>query len=204
MIYIDNISVRSGKFMISGVSFGILTGECLALMGKSGSGKTTIMEVICGLRDLDSGKITIDGKDVSNSAPQDRMVGLVPQDKVLFKNMTVRQHIAYGPELRKWSKEDISARVAEVAEELKITNLLDRLPRGLSGGEAKRVAIGRAISAKPLLLCLDESFTGLDGETLDEVITVVRDTIRREGISTLLITHQVHEAEKLSDVIYNL
>lgn len=204
MIYIDNISVSSGDFTISNVSFGILNGECLALMGKSGSGKTTVMEAICGLRELTSGKITMDGRDVSKAAPKDRMVGLVPQDNVLFKNMTVRQLLAYGPQLRKWGKINIDTRVEEVAEELQITKLLDRMPNGLSGGEAKRVAIGRAIAAKPQLLCLDESFTGLDGETLDEVITVVRNTIRREGISTLLITHQSYEAEQLSDVRYHI
>ena len=204
MIYIDNISVSSGDFTISNVSFGILNGECLTLMGKSGSGKTTVMEAICGLRELTSGKITMDGRDVSKAAPKDRMVGLVPQDNVLFKNMTVRQHLAYGPQLRKWGKINIDTRVEEVAEELQITKLLDRMPNGLSGGEAKRVAIGRAIAAKPQLLCLDESFTGLDGETLDEVITVVRNTIRREGISTLLITHQSYEAEQLSDFRYHI
>ena len=204
MIYIDNISVRSGDFTLSNISFGILTGECLALMGKSGSGKTIIMEAICGLRELVDGKISMGGKDVSKMAPQERMVGLVPQDNVLFPNMTVREQLAYGPWMRKWKKTDINARVTEVAEELKINDLLDRLPKGLSGGEAKRVAIGRAISAKPQLLCLDESFTGLDGETLNKVMAVVQDPIRREGISTLLITHQAYEAERIGDVIYHL
>ncbi len=204
MICIDNISVRSGEFQLQGISFEIEAGECLALMGKSGSGKTTLMEAICGLRELVSGGISIAGDDVSDVAPQDRMVGLVPQDNVLFQNMTVREHIAYGPVLRKWKKTDIFDRVAELAAELSIGHLLDRYPVGLSGGEAKRVAIGRAIAAKPKLLCLDESFTGLDGETLDEVMTAVRQTIRREDISTLLITHQKYEAEALGDAIYEL
>jgi len=132
MIYIDNISVRSGDFTLSNISFGILTGECLALMGKSGSGKTTIMEAICGLRELVDGKISMGGKDVSKMAPQERMVGLVPQDNVLFPNMTVREQLAYGPRMRKWKKTDINARVTEVAEELKINDLLDRLPKGQS------------------------------------------------------------------------
>ncbi len=202
MIYIDNISVRAGEFMISDVSFEIARGECLALMGKSGSGKTTIMEAICGLRELEGGRIMIGGNRVNSAAPRDRMVGLVPQDDVLFTTMTVREHLAYGPVLRKWRRVDIDARVTEVAEELGISDLLERKPQGLSGGEAKRVAIGRAITAKPALLCLDESFTGLDSETLDEVMAVVKRTIQREGISTLLITHQVREAEVLGDGVY--
>ena len=91
-----------------------------------------------------------------------------------------------------------------MAAELGITSLLNRLPRGLSGGEAKRVAIGRAIAAKPSLLCLDESFTGLDDETLTEVMEVVKSTIQREKISTLLITHQMKEAQILGDIIYRI
>ena len=204
MICIDNISVRAGEFSLSGVSFEIAGGECLALMGKSGSGKTTIMEAICGLREVVAGRVVIGGEDVTMAAPRDRMVGLVPQDNVLFTTMTVREHLAYGPVLRKWDRVDIDARVAEVAEDLGISDLLDRLPRGLSGGEAKRVAIGRAISVKPALLCLDESFTGLDDETLIEVMGVVKVTIQREGISTLLITHQRREAELLGDGVYSL
>ena len=204
MICIDSISVRADDFVISGVSFEIQEGECLALMGRSGSGKTTVMEAICGLREVVSGKILMGGKDVTCAAPGERMVGLVPQDNVLFPTMTVREHLAYGPVLRKWKKAEIDARVEEVAGELGISNLLDRLPRGLSGGEAKRVAIGRAISVRPSLLCLDESFTGMDDETMQEVIGVVKATIKREGISTLLITHQRREAELLGDGVLEL
>jgi molybdate/tungstate transport system ATP-binding protein len=128
----------------------------------------------------------------------------VPQDNVLFPTMTVCEHLAYGPRLRKWKKPEINSRIEEVAAELGITSLLNRLPRGLSGGEAKRVAIGRAIAAKPSLLCLDESFTGLDDETLTEVMEVVKSTIQREKISTLLITHQMKEAQILGDIIYRI
>ncbi|MFT5906626.1 MAG: molybdate/tungstate transport system ATP-binding protein [Cryomorphaceae bacterium] len=204
MICIDNISVRSESFTLSSISFEIEKGECLALMGKSGSGKSTIMEAICGLREVIRGSINIDGEELTYAAPRDRMVGLVPQDNVLFPTMTVREHLAYGPRLRKWKKPEINSRIEEVAAELGITSLLDRLPRGLSGGEAKRVAIGRAIAAKPSLLCLDESFTGLDDETLTEVMAVVKSTIQRENISTLLITHQMKEAQILGDDIYRI
>jgi ABC-type sugar transport system ATPase subunit len=204
MVCIDNLSVRAESFQLSNISFEIKKGECLALMGKSGSGKTTIMEAICGLREVTSGRINIDGIDCTHAAPRDRMVGLVPQDNVLFSTMTVREHLAYGPVLRKWNKSEIDSRVEEVAAELGITDLLARYPRGLSGGEAKRVAIGRAIAAKPSLLCLDESFTGLDEETSIEVMKVVKSTIKREKISTLLITHQLKEAQMLGDSIYQI
>ncbi len=204
MICIDDISVKAGDFTIKGLSFEIADGKCLALMGKSGSGKTTIMEAICGLREVIAGRIIIDGKDCTYAAPKDRMVGLVPQDNVLFPTMTVHEHLAYGPKLRKWKRAEIDERVQQVAQELGIAHLLDRYPRWLSGGEAKRVAIGRAIAAKPKLLCLDESFTGLDSETLLEVMQVLKKMIGREKISTLLITHHAQEAEFLGDVVYEL
>ncbi len=204
MICIDNISIRAGEFTISNISFKIPNGKCLALMGKSGSGKTTIMEAICGLREVINGGIINGEKDITYAVPRDRMVGLVPQDNVLFPTMTVREHLAYGPLMRKWKKAEVHARVAEVAESLGISLLLDRLPRWLSGGEAKRVAIGRAIAAKPELLCLDESFTGLDRETLVDIMRVLKSTIQREKISTLLITHHQQEADLLADEIYNL
>lgn len=199
MICIDNISVRAGEFTISNIKFEIPEGECLALMGKSGSGKTTIMEAVCGLREVMAGRILIGGNDCTHAAPKDRMVGLVPQDNVLFPTMSVREHLAYGPILRKWKRSEIDARVVQVAADLGIEHLLDRQPRWLSGGESKRVAIGRAIAAKPKLLCLDESFTGLDSETLLEIMKVLRETIQREKISTLLITHQQQEAKYLAN-----
>ena len=204
MVCIDNLTIKAGSFTLSDINFEIAKGECLALMGKNGSGKTTIMEAICGLREVISGTISIDGEDRTHATPRDRMVGLVPQENVLFPTMTVREHLAYGPRLRKWKKSEIKQRVGEVAAELSITGLLDRFPHGLSGGEAKRVAIGRSISAKPSLLCLDESFTGLDEETLIEVMAVVKTTIQQEKLCTLLITHQNKEAEVLGDVIYQI
>ena len=204
MVCIDNISIKSDAFTLSDVSFEIAEGKCLALMGKSGVGKTTIMEAICGLREVFSGRVMIGGKDITHAEPRERMVGLVPQDNVLFPSMTVREHLAYGPLLRRWKSADVTVRVEEVAEQLGISHLLERRPKGLSGGEAKRVAIGRAISAKPTLLCLDESFTGLDSETLEEVMNVVKSTIRSEMICTLFITHQISEAENLADDIYSM
>jgi len=165
MIKLSNVCIHSGAFKLSEISMGIAKGECAALLGKSGSGKTTIMEAICGLRDVRSGVIEVAGEDVTYRKPAARNVGLVPQDNVLFETMSVREHLAYGLVLRKRKKLEIEARVAELAGLLQIEYLLDRRPRGLSGGEAKRVAIGRAMSSSPKLLCLDESFTGLDTET---------------------------------------
>lgn len=204
MINVNNITIHAGDFTLSDISFEIQSGECMALMGKSGSGKTTIMEAICGLREVSQGTIHIDGENRTYAAPKDKMIGLVPQDNILFTTMTVREHLAYGPRLRKWKKADIKSRVEELAHSLRISNLLERKTHGLSGGEAKRVGIGRAIAAKPSLLCLDESFTGLDEEALSEVASVVKSTIQQEKICTLLITHKRAEAKFMGDVIYEV
>lgn len=202
MILLDNLSVRAGEFRLDGVNLEIATGQCAVLQGKSGSGKSTVMEAICGLGEVSFGRIEIEGRDVTYASPADRNIGLVPQDNVLFRTMTVREHLAYGPILRRWGKEDILGRVQELASLLKIEHLLDRKPRGLSGGEAKRVAIGRAMASRPDLLCLDESFTGLDDETRKEVMKVVKSAIQQDGVTTLLITHQGEEAEFMGDISY--
>lgn len=204
MIRIDKLCIRAGGFSLTDLEMEIPRGQCVALLGKSGSGKTTIMEALCGLREVTSGVIEIEGDDHTYTSPADRNIGLVPQDNVLFLTMTVRDHLAYGPMLRKWSKEDIELRVNEVASALKIDHLLDRKPQGLSGGESKRVAIGRAMAAKPNLLCLDESFTGLDDETRLDVMSVVKAAIQKEGMTTLLITHQKDEVEYMADVRYQI
>ena len=199
MVLLSDLKVRAGAFDIAGVNIEIPKGKCAVLKGKSGSGKTTIMEAICGLRDVISGSIEIDGRDVTYATPADRNVGLVPQDNVLFRTMTVREHLAYGLKLRKWEKANILERVENLAGSLQIEHLLERKPRGLSGGEAKRVAIGRAMASRPDLLCLDESFTGLDDETREDVMTVVKTAIQDEGLTTLMITHQKEEAAFMGD-----
>lgn len=202
MVLLDNLAVNAGEFSISGVCIEIPKGKCAVLQGKSGSGKTTIMEAICGLREVVSGVIEIQSRDVTHEVPAARNVGLVPQDNVLFQTMTVREQMSYSLVLRKWNKAAMLERVNQLAKSLNIEHLLERKPTGLSGGEAKRVAIGRAMAASPDLLCLDESFTGLDDETREEVMQVVKAAIQKEGVTTLLITHQRQEAEFMGDVSY--
>ncbi len=201
---IDNLYVTAGKFHLDKVCLDVPQGQCGSLMGMSGSGKTSLMEAICGLRRVVSGSIKIGGQDVTYLAPADRGIGLVPQENVLFPSMTVAEQIAYGPKVKKWANVDIQQRVNEVAAELKISHLLERLPKYLSGGEAKRVAIARAIAPKPNLLCLDESFTGLDDQTHGEVMQVVKEAIAVEKMTTLFITHHLSEAQFLADVHFTI
>lgn len=201
MLDIQDLTIRTGSFHLDSISFQTNTGRSTTLMGPSGCGKTTIMEAICGLRQIQSGTIKLANKDITHLRPGERQVALVPQDNVLFPNLNVREHLAFGPKLQKWSKAKTKQRCDELAEHLGLTQLLDRMPAKLSGGEAKRVALGRALATRPALLCLDEALTGLDDETHAETLQLLINTIAQEKITTLHITHSQSEAQALSQEI---
>lgn len=199
---IKNVSIRAGEFRISDISLTIPTGACAVIMGKSGAGKTTLMEALCGLRAIDAGVISLDGHRIDDLRPGERGIGLVPQDAALFPHMTVLEHIEFSLRLQKWSKAEVKGRVSELADSLGLEGLLNRKPASLSGGEKKRVALGRAIAAKPKLLCLDEAFTGLDDDSSLAIISQLKRMIEAESITTLNITHRLTEAEALGGEIY--
>ncbi|MGJ8672423.1 ABC transporter ATP-binding protein [Rubritalea sp.] len=204
MLKVSNLSITSGNFQLESINFEIPEAHSLALMGTSGSGKTTIMEAVCGLRKVTAGSIVLDGRDITHLRPAERHVALVPQDNALFPHLTVREHLCFGPSIQKWNTERIHQRVDELAKELGITHLLDRKPAMLSGGESKRVALGRALATRPKLLCLDEALTGLDDTTHAETLDAIKSTIEREKITTLHITHSQQEAQQLSHTIHDL
>jgi ABC-type sugar transport system ATPase subunit len=147
MISVKDVSVRAGTFAMSNVCFEVPSGQYGVLMGKTGSGKTTLLEVICGLKPVLTGRILLDGRDVTDSQPAARGIGYVPQDGALFSTMTVCDHLGFALVVRKWRREAVRRRVEELAELLGITHLLKRRPKGLSGGERQRVALGRALAA---------------------------------------------------------
>jgi len=202
-LIVEDLQVHAGRFSLPSISFTIPTGQCGVLMGPSGSGKTTLMEALCGLRKVSAGRIELGGRRIDTLRPGARRMGLVPQDTVLFPHLKVRDHLAFGPQLQGWTSSDIASRVDELARALHIFELLDRKPKGLSGGEAKRVAIGRAIAGKPQLLCLDEALTGLDEETHQATMGVLQQVIKEEEITTLYITHRADEASQVGDVMIN-
>lgn len=201
---IHQLTVRSGEFTLSDASLKISSGKCAVLMGRSGVGKTTLMEALCGLRSVEAGEILLNDRRIDCLRPGERGIGLVPQDTVLFPHLTVREHLEFGPRLQKWSSGELDDRVEDLADSLGIEELLDRLPQGLSGGEAKRVAFGRAMAGRPDLLCLDEALTGLDRETHESIMTLLKEVIHRESITTLHITHREEEARFLGDLNYVL
>jgi ABC-type sugar transport system ATPase subunit len=204
MIELDNVTIRSGAFELRNVSLSIPAGVYAVLMGGTGQGKTTILEAICGLRPILSGRITIDGEDMTRWKPADRALGYVPQDLALFPTMTVREHLEFALRLRRASSSLIRERVAELAEVLHIGPLLDRRMKGLSGGEAQRVALGRALSFRPRVLLLDEPLGALDEGTRDRLCELLRTVQRLHGLTVLHITHSRSEARQLADKLLTL
>jgi len=199
MVSLENVSAGSGAFLLQDISVEIPSETYCCLMGRTGSGKTTIIETICGLRPVKKGTIAIDGVDVTGFKPAARGIGFVPQDGALFSTMTVRQQLAFALTIRKYDRRKIEQRVSTLAEMLGISNLLERHPEGLSGGERQCVALGRALSFQPSVLCLDEPLSSLDDQTREIMIKLLR-TIRQETKVTVLhITHSFDEAKRLGD-----
>jgi molybdate/tungstate transport system ATP-binding protein len=204
VIVFEFVTLQAGAFSLKNVSFEVPAGGYGVLMGKTGSGKTTILEALCGLRAVQGGRILLAEKDVTALRPADRGIGYVPQDRALFQTMTVRQNLAFAPSIRGWSTADIDARVTELSELLRIGPLLDRLPAGLSGGEAQRVALGRALAAKPGILLLDEPLSALDDDTWEGMIGLLGQVRKATGVTTLHVTHRREEARRLADKVFVL
>ena len=199
MIEFREVSVRAGQFSLFDVSFRIERGEYAVLMGRTGGGKTTLLEILCGLRPLHAGQVLIDGQDVTDWPPGDRQIGYVPQDLALFPTMNVQEHLAFALRLRHVPRKLIQERVAEMAELLGITHLLPRMTHRLSGGESQRVALGRALSFQPSVLLLDEPLSALDEATREDMHALLGSVQERTGVTALHVTHSRHEAEALAD-----
>ncbi len=204
MISLDKLSIVQGRFRLSDVSFEVAGGQYAVLMGRTGCGKTTLLEAICGLRRVQSGRVMLVGRDVTALRPAARGLGYVPQDGALFSTMTVAQHLAFALEIRRQSRAAIAARVDEMAELLEIKHLLDRYPERLSGGERQRVALGRALSFRPTVLLLDEPLSALDDETRHHMYEVLGRIRRHTRVTVLHITHNHEDAARLADRILRL
>lgn len=204
MIELQNVTLRIGNWQIRDLSFAVRGGEYAVLMGRTGIGKTSILESICGLRRVASGRILIKTVDVTSWSPADRKVGYMPQDLALFPTMTVRQHLEFAPRIRGVAGKIIRERISQLAELLEISPLLDRGIRGLSGGESQRVALGRALAAEPLVLLLDEPLSALDEATRFTAQKLLKHLNQEMGITVLHITHSREEAAALADTCLEL
>ena len=204
MIELRHITINSGSFFLRDLLLTLDAGEYVALMGKTGQGKTTILEAIAGLRTVSAGKIWLEGRDVTHLAPAQRGVGYVPQDLSLFTTMSVRQNLGFALRVRGMPQDQIRLRVQSLAEWLGLASLLDRRVTELSGGEAQRTALGRALAFEPRLLLLDEPFSALDEETRTEMHRLMASVREHTGVTVLHVTHNRGEAVALADRIIHL
>lgn len=213
MIRLESIAVRQGRFRLEGIHLHVEPGQYAVLMGSTGCGKSTIIELICGLRRPHRGTIHLAGRPVVDLTPgrprvfirpASRGVGYVPQDGALFASMPVRDQLAFALTLRAWPRRDRLARVAQLADELGIAHLLDRTPERLSGGERQRVALGRALAFRPSVVCLDEPLSALDEPTRADMCRVIEDACHAERVTALHVTHSTAEARRLADRVFRL
>ena len=200
MIELAGIDMQLGKFSLRDISLSVAAGQYAVLMGRTGCGKTSLLEAICGLRRVSAGTIRIAGVDMTGWSPADRGIGYVPQDLALFPTLTVTEHLQFALRLRRWTHSAIQSRTAELASVLGIEHLLGRRVQALSGGEAQRTALGRALSFQPQVLLLDEPLSALDEQTRQEMFRLLQTVKQATGVSTLHVTHNQQEADELADV----
>ena len=174
-------------------------GEFVSLLGPSGCGKTTTLQMIAGFVQATSGRIVLDGRDITDMRPNQRGLGIVFQSYALFPHMTVAQNVRFGLEMRRVSKAESESRVREALSLVRLDALADRFPRELSGGQRQRVAIARAIVISPPVLLLDEPMSNLDAQLREQMQFELRAIQRRIGTTTIMVTHDHSEALSISD-----
>jgi molybdate/tungstate transport system ATP-binding protein len=204
MIELADVCLAQGNFRLERISLTVPRGCYAVLMGKTGCGKTTILEAIAGLRRVASGRIRGSGSDVTGLPPAARDVGYVPQDGALFSTMSVRDNLAFALDLHRVPLDVTEARVQQLAGWLHVEHLLERRAVGLSGGETQRIALGRALAYGPPLLLLDEPLGALDEETRGSLIELLRGVRARSQVTVLHVTHSGHEARELGDIVFRL
>jgi multiple sugar transport system ATP-binding protein len=186
-----------GVVAVDDVSLEIGSGEFLVLVGPSGCGKSTLLRMIAGLEEVTEGRITIDGRDVTELPPRSRDIAMVFQTYALYPHMTVRDNLGYGLKVRRTSKQEVRRRVDEVAKMLGLEELLERRPAALSGGQRQRVAMGRAIVREPKAFLMDEPLSNLDAKLRVSMRAQLASLHGRLGTTTVYVTHDQVEAMTL-------
>ncbi|MFZ0473721.1 MAG: ABC transporter ATP-binding protein [Bacteroidales bacterium] len=198
MLRTERLNKQLGTFSLREISLEVSPGDYYVLLGRSGAGKTQLLELICGLTTPDSGHIFLDGEEITYTKVQQRGIGLVFQDFALFPHYTVRENIAYPLKVRCLPREEIDLRVRNAAEEMNITPLLARKPNNLSGGEKQRVALARTLVTDPKILLLDEPMASVDASLKDSIRRMLR-RLNRNGQTIIHVTHDFGEAISLAN-----
>lgn len=201
MIGLKNLSLALGDFYLKNIDLAIGNGEYFIILGPTGAGKTVLLESIAGLHRIKEGEIWINGINATHLTPEERSIGYVPQDCVLFPFLNVFNNIAFGLRQTKYSKTDRGEKAKALASLMGISHLLYRDTRSLSGGEKQRVALARALAVSPRVLLLDEPLSNLDLQTAKYLRLELRRIHRELGITILHVTHNQTEAEEIADRI---
>lgn len=201
-VEMKGINKNFGKYEAAkDINFRVDQGHLAALLGPSGSGKTTILRMIAGLEQQDSGDVIVDGNVMNNIPAKERGIGFVFQNYALFRHMTVYENIAFGLRVQKVGKKEIRERVMELVQLVGLEGMHKRYPHQLSGGQRQRVAFARALAPRPQLLLLDEPFAAIDAKVRKELRVWLKEMIARVGITSIFVTHDQEEAVAVADEI---
>ena len=199
---IEGVNLSYGdNHVLKNVNLAIEPGEFFAFLGPSGCGKTTLLRLIAGFNQADTGRVAIGGKDISALPPWKRDVGMVFQSYALWPHMTVRKNVAFGLEERGVARAEIERRVSTALDLVGLGHLGDRRPSQLSGGQQQRVAVARTVAVEPKVLLLDEPLSNLDAKMRVQVRRELRDLQQRLGLTTIFVTHDQEEANTICDRI---
>jgi sn-glycerol 3-phosphate transport system ATP-binding protein len=191
----------AGSTALQGIDLTIAAGSFCVLLGPSGCGKSTTLRIIAGLETATSGKVLIDGRDVTDLPPAQRGIAMVFQNYALFPHLNVAQNIGFGLSVRKVPAPEAAKRLAEAADLLGLTPLLDRKPGQLSGGQQQRVALARALVAQAKVCLMDEPLSNLDAQLRQEMRTELRQLQQRLGLTVVYVTHDQAEAMSMADQV---
>jgi len=200
VIQARNLHKRYGSLsVLSGVSFSLEAGRSLGILGSSGCGKTTLLQILAGLLPADQGELLLDGQAAFDLAPAERGTVYLSQEPLLFPHLTAFENIAFGLRVRKVADAELKAKVQEMLIQLGLDGLGERMPTALSGGQRQRVAFGRAMIIRPRVLLLDEPFGSLDAPTRADMQQLYRRLCAAHGITTVFVTHDLREALVMGD-----
>ncbi|NJE10578.1 ATP-binding cassette domain-containing protein [Thermococcus sp. MAR1] len=197
LLEVENLGIDLGDFHLRDVSLSVEEGDYLTVIGPTGAGKSVLLEAIAGFYPLLSGRVLLDGRDVTKEPPERRGISIVYQDYMLFPHMTVFDNIAFGLRKRLPTGE-IEREVSHIARELHIEHILHRKPGTLSGGEQQRVALARALVVRPKVLLMDEPFSALDSKTRERLRSLVKGVIAEYGTTVIHVTHDFEDVFALA------
>ncbi|QDG94480.1 ABC transporter ATP-binding protein (plasmid) [Rhizobium sp. NIBRBAC000502774] len=189
----------TGPHAVRGVNLTVESGQLVTLLGPSGCGKTTTLRMLAGFETPTSGRILIDGRDITTKPVNQRGIGMVFQSYALFPHMSVRENISFGLNVQQLSREEIDRRVEDILETMALQPFADNAPARLSGGQQQRVALARTVVTRPRVLLFDEPLSNLDAQLRERMRNELRMLQQRLGITSLYVTHDQNEAMAISD-----